>query len=112
MVIYTNYAQPKVGLEVRGFTRLLSHFINTPLSPELFWQFDTDHDGYLTFAEFLRGMDLCERGTFEQKVQWAFEVYDLGNRKYLDIVTLRELLKRSYSAPLIAIEKVWKEISR
>ena len=49
MVIYTSYAKPKKGLDKESFGSLLSHFIKTPLLDELFWSFDADKDGLLTF---------------------------------------------------------------
>lgn len=50
-------------------------------------------------------MDVCERGNFEQKCQWAFDVYDLSARKTLDLVTLRFLVRKCFSEPMLQVEQ-------
>ena len=55
---------------------------------------------------------MVERGTFEHKLQLAWDVYDVFGSGKLDILTLRELIKRCYSAPAIQIERVIDVVKR
>ena len=57
--------------------------------PEIFVFFDKDEDGLVDFDEFVRGLDIIERGTFLDKVSYCFEVYDVYGVETLDIYTLR-----------------------
>uniref|UniRef100_A0A1A7WPD6 EF-hand calcium binding domain 1 n=1 Tax=Iconisemion striatum TaxID=60296 RepID=A0A1A7WPD6_9TELE len=44
----------------------------------IFRVFDKDRDGLLNLEEWLKGMALFLRGTFEEKIKHAFAVYDLN----------------------------------
>jgi hypothetical protein len=70
MVIFTNYATPKVSLEVRGLNRLLSHFINTTLAPDLFWQFYVPSKVNSHLPIFFRETDLCEKARLSKRFRW------------------------------------------
>jgi Ca2+-binding EF-hand superfamily protein len=43
----------------------LYNIANHPLMPELFSWFDTDHDGTVWYDDFVKGLDIVERGDFE-----------------------------------------------
>lgn len=79
---------------------------NNRFMAEIFVFFDKDEDGLVDFDEFIRGLDIAERGNFQEKVAYCFEVYDLYGLQTLDIYTLRHLLKKSYSEVIINLEKV------
>uniref|UniRef100_A0A1A8G2Q9 EF-hand calcium binding domain 1 n=1 Tax=Nothobranchius korthausae TaxID=1143690 RepID=A0A1A8G2Q9_9TELE len=40
--------------------------------------FDKDRDGFLSLEEWLKGMTVFLRGTLEEKIKYAFSVYDLN----------------------------------
>jgi hypothetical protein len=68
MIIYVNYAQHKAGLDLDRFSLLMEslyNIANHPLMSELFSWFDTDNDGVLWFVDFVKGLDIVERGDFE-----------------------------------------------
>ena len=79
---------------------------NNRFMAEIFVFFDKDEDGLVDFDEFIRGLDIAERGNFQEKVAYCMEVYDLYALQSLDIFTLRHLLKKSYSEVIINLEKV------
>ena len=46
----------------------------------MFRTFDTDHNGYIDFVEFLLAINITSSGTPEEKLKWVFKLYDVdGN---------------------------------
>jgi len=46
----------------------------------VFRTFDTDHNGYIDFVEFLLAINITSSGTPEEKLKWVFKLYDVdGN---------------------------------
>lgn len=62
---------------------------NHPFIEDIFVYFDKDEDGLVDFEEYVKGIDLAERGTFAEKCQYCYEIYDVYNLQVLDIFTLR-----------------------
>jgi Ca2+-binding EF-hand superfamily protein len=43
----------------------------------MFLFFDKDANGFIDFSEFVKGLDVVERGTFDEKVRFSFDVCDI-----------------------------------
>ena len=67
-----------------------------PFTDDFFLFFDSNRDGLVDFYEMVIGMNIIEKGTFEEKCQFAFTMYDLSEAEVLDTVSIREVLRRSY----------------
>ena len=90
--VYVNFAISKQGLNFDNFANLMSLLMNIenhPFMPDIFVWFDKDEDGLIDFDELVRGLDIAERGTFAEKVNYCFDVYDTFGLQLLDIYTLR-----------------------
>jgi len=51
------------------------------------------------------GLDIIEKGTFEDKCKFCFAMYDILENGVLDIFTLREVLKKSYVNQILQLEQ-------
>lgn len=43
----------------------------------MFSSFDNDGDGFVDFKEFMTGFAVFKKGSVEEKLKWAFSMYDL-----------------------------------
>jgi|LauGreDrversion4_2_1035121.scaffolds.fasta_scaffold284839_2 Ca2+-binding EF-hand superfamily protein len=106
--IYVNFAEFHAGVDQFRFGNLIQTLLNIqnyPIVEELFLVFDTDGDGVVWFEEFIRGLNTMERGDFNEKCYFAFSIYDVFGRGCLDLITLRHIMRKCYSTPLISMEK-------
>lgn len=59
----------------------------------LFHAFDMNDDGLITFFEFARGMSMMTRGTTQERLQFAFDMYDVRREGVLRLEVVLPLLK-------------------
>jgi len=59
-------------------------------SDHIFRTLDIDGNGYLDFKEFLLAIDIMSDGTPEEKLKWAFRVFDVAGN---DVIYPEEMTK-------------------
>ncbi|NXD87498.1 CSEN protein, partial [Halcyon senegalensis] len=62
----------------------------------VFDAFDADRDGALCFQDFVVGLSVLLRGTVQQKLKWAFDLYDINKDGYITKEEMLEIMKSIY----------------
>jgi len=105
--LYVSYAELGRGLSINSFRKFMTAIVNIeghPFTDDCFRLFDSNRDGLVDFYEMVIGMNTIEKGSFEEKCQFAFTMYDLSEADVLDTLSIREVLRRSYVTQIVQID--------
>jgi Ca2+-binding EF-hand superfamily protein len=105
--LYVSYAELGRGLSINSFRKFMTAIFNIeghPFSDDFFLFFDSNRDGLVDFYEMVIGMNTIEKGSFEEKCQFAFTMYDLSEADVLDTLSIREVLRRSYVTQIVQLD--------
>uniref|UniRef100_A0A7D9N0N8 Kv channel-interacting protein 2 n=1 Tax=Xenopus tropicalis TaxID=8364 RepID=A0A7D9N0N8_XENTR len=72
----------------QGDSSMYAHF--------LFNAFDTDHSGSVSFEDFVAGLSVILRGTIDDKLNWAFNLYDLNKDGCITKEEMLDIMKSIY----------------
>uniref|UniRef100_A0A8C4RM27 Kv channel-interacting protein 4 n=1 Tax=Erpetoichthys calabaricus TaxID=27687 RepID=A0A8C4RM27_ERPCA len=62
----------------------------------LFNAFDTDHNGSVSFQDFVMGLSILLRGSIQEKLNWAFNLYDINKDGYITKEEMLDIMKAIY----------------
>ncbi|XP_076980108.1 calaxin-like isoform X2 [Tamandua tetradactyla] len=88
----------KIGLdrnEFRGILHSVFGMTDDMLMNRVFFVFDKDNDNRINVKEWVKGLSVFLRGTFEEKLKFCFEVYYLNGAGYISREEIYDMLKNS-----------------
>lgn len=65
----------------------------------VFRTFDVDGNGHVDFKEFLLAVGITNNGTKEEKLKWAFRMYDINNDGSIQQPEMTKIVK---------VRSIWK----
>ncbi|XP_047617259.1 Kv channel-interacting protein 2 isoform X1 [Phacochoerus africanus] len=101
-VLYRGFKNecPSGIVNEENFKQIYSQFFpqgdSSTYATFLFNAFDTNHDGSVSFEDFVAGLSVILRGTTDDRLNWAFNLYDLNKDGCITKEEMLDIMKSIY----------------